>query len=164
ILLYCDLLSAGLEDAGSETGRLENRGLANFGLEANQLRQHVEEVRMASQQGAALTHQLLAIARKQAADPRPILINDIVATTENLLRRLIGEPIQLVILLDSALDSGAERVLADPAQLRQVLMNLVLNARDAMPHGGTITLSTRAAEFPGEASSGVSSKAEPGSA
>src|SRR5208337_5289835 len=70
ILLYCDLLSAGLEDAGSETGRLENRGLANFGLEANQLRQHVEEVRMASQQGAALTHQLLAIARKQAADPR----------------------------------------------------------------------------------------------
>jgi len=160
ILLYCDLLSAGLEDAGSETGRLENRGLANFGLEANQLRQHVEEVRMASQQGAALTHQLLAIARKQAADPRPILINEIVASTENLLRRLIGEPIQLVILLDSALDSGAERVLADPAQLRQVLMNLVLNARDAMPHGGTITLRTRAAEFPGVRSG----EAEPGSA
>ena len=126
--------------------------------------QHVEEVRLAGEQGAALTHQLLAIARKQAAEPRPILINEIVASTENLLRRLIGEQIELVLLLDSGLDPGSERVLADPAQLRQILMNLVLNARDAMPHGGTITLSTRAAKFPGEASSGVSSKDEPGSA
>jgi CheY-like chemotaxis protein len=120
-------------------------------LAPSELCQHVEEVRMAGEQGAALTHQLLAIARKQAAEPRPILINEIVASTENLLRRLIGEQIELVIVLDSGLDSGAERVLADPAQLRQILMNLVLNARDAMPHGGTITLSTRTAKFPGEA-------------
>jgi CheY-like chemotaxis protein len=119
---------------------------------------------MAGEQGAALTHQLLAIARKQAAEPRPILINEIVASTENLLRRLIGEQIELVLLLDSGLDPGSERVLADPAQLRQILMNLVLNARDAMPHGGTITLSTRAAEFPGEACSEGSRRAEPGSA
>jgi PAS domain S-box-containing protein len=160
ILLYCDLLSAGLESAGFESGRLENCGLANLGLQANKLCRHVEEVRMAGEQGAALTHQLLAIARKQAAEPRAILINDIVSSTENLLRRLIGEPIELVMLLDSALDSGTERVLADPAQLRQVLMNLVLNARDAMPHGGTITLRTRAAEFPGVRSGEV----EPGSA
>ena len=169
ILLYCDLLSAGLEDAGLqsdglESGRLETGGLESGGLKLRDLCQHVEEVRLAGEQGAALTHQLLAIARKQAAEPRPILINEIVASTENLLRRLIGEQIELVILLDSGLDPGSERVLADPAQLRQILMNLVLNARDAMPHGGTITLSTRAAEFPGEASSGVSSKAEPGSA
>ena len=179
ILLYCDLLSAGLEGAGlqsdglksgrSVNGGLENGGpesggLESGGLEPRDLCQHVEEVRLAGEQGAALTHQLLAIARKQAAEPRPILINEIVASTENLLRRLIGEQIELVILLDAGLDPGSERVLADPAQLRQILMNLVLNARDAMPHGGTITLSTRAAEFPGEASSGVSSKAEPGSA
>jgi signal transduction histidine kinase len=163
ILLYCDLLSAGLESDGLESGRSGTGGPESGGLEPGELCQHVEEVRLAGEQGAALTHQLLAIARKQAAEPRPILINEIVASTENLLRRLIGEQIELVLLLDSGLDSGSERVLADPAQLRQILMNLVLNARDAMPHGGTITLSTRAAEFPRETSSEVPSKAEPGS-
>src|ERR1019366_8675968 len=82
ILLYCDLLTAGLE-----SGRL-----ADGGWEPSGLCQHVEEVRMAGEQGAALTHQLLAIARKQAGEPRPILINEIVASSENLLRRLIDEP------------------------------------------------------------------------
>jgi PAS domain S-box-containing protein len=77
ILLYCDLLIAGLENGGLESGRLE-RG----GLERSELCQHIEEVRMAGEQGAALTHQLLASARKQAAEPRPIRINEIVASTE----------------------------------------------------------------------------------
>jgi len=158
ILLYCDLLSAGLENSGGASG----------GFGRSELCQHVEEVRMAGEQGAALTHQLLAIARKQAAEPRPILINEIVASTKNLLQRLIGEQIELLILLDS----GVGLVLADPAQLRQILLNLVLNARDAMPHGGKITLSTRAgefsganfpSEFPGGVSGDVSSKAAPGS-
>jgi len=159
ILLYCDLLSAGLE-----RGRLANGGWESGGLETSELCQHVEEVRMAGEQGAALTHQLLAIARKQAAEPRPILINEIVASTKNLLQRLLGEQIELVIVLGS----GAGLVLADPAQLRQILMNLVLNARDAMPQGGKIRLITRAAKFPRESSDEfpgeVSSKAEPGSA
>jgi len=161
ILLYCDLLTAGLEKGGSENSRFEgggpaNRRLENGGLERNELYQHVEEVRMAGEQGAALTHQLLAIARKQAAEPRPIPIDKIVASTENLLQRLIGEQIELV----TALDSGAGLVLADPAQLRQILLNLVLNARDAMPQGGKIRLITRAAEFPSE----FPSNAKPGSA
>ena len=160
ILLYCDLLSAGLESAGRESGGFESGGLASGGWEPSELCQHVEEVRMAGEQGAALTHQLLAIARKQAADPRPIPINEIVASTENLLQRLIGEQIELVI----ALDPGAGRVLADPAQLRQILLNLVLNARDAMPQGGKIGLSTRVAEFPSEFPGKVSSNAGPGAA
>jgi two-component system, cell cycle sensor histidine kinase and response regulator CckA len=160
ILLYCDLLSAGLERVGLERGRLANGGWESRGLDTSELCQHVEEVRMAGEQGAALTHQLLAIARKQAAEPRPIPINEIVVSSENLLRRLIGEAIELV----TALDSGAGRVLADPAQLRQILMNLVLNARDALPQGGKIRLITRAAEFPRESPGEVSSKAEPGSA
>jgi len=151
ILLYCDLLSAGLESAG-----FESDGLSNTGAERSELRQHIEGVRLAGEQGAALTQQLLAIARKQAAEPRPVPINEIVASTENLLRRLLGEQIELV----TALDSGAGLVLADPAQLRQILMNLVLNARDAMPQGGKIWLITRTAEFPSAESHGA---VEPGS-
>jgi two-component system, cell cycle sensor histidine kinase and response regulator CckA len=157
ILLYCDLLSAGLGGDGSANRGLSRKSvergrLVKGGSEANELCQHVEEVRMAGEQGAALTHQLLAIARKQAAEPRPIAINEIVASTNNLLRRLIGERIELVTVLDAE----AGRVLADPAQLRQILLNLVLNARDAMPKGGTITLSTRVAEFPSNVSRKIS--------
>src|SRR5712692_1472583 len=165
ILLYCDLLTARLKSGAWESGELDESRLENGRSERSRLCQHVEEVRMAGEQGAALTHQLLAIARKQAAEPRPIPINEIVASMENLLRRLIGEQIELVVVLDSALDSaldpaldsGAGRVLADPAQLRQILLNLVLNARDAMPHGGKIRLTTRSAELPSD----FPSKAEP---
>src|SRR5713226_3025014 len=161
ILLYCDLLTARLKSGAWESGELDESRLENGRSERSRLCQHVEEVRLAGEQGAALMHQLLAIARKQAAEPRPIPINEIVASMENLLRRLIGEQIELVVVLDSvldsALDSGTGRVLADPAQLRQILLNLVLNARDAMPHGGKIRLTTRSAELPSD----FPSKAEP---
>jgi PAS domain S-box-containing protein len=139
ILLYCDLLSAGLEDRGLAAMELANRAPAR-----SDLCRHVDEVRMAGEQGAALTHQLLAIARKQAAEPRPIRINEIVASLQNLLRRLLGEHIELLLTLDSA----AGLVLADPAQMSQVVLNLVLNARDAMPQGGRICLITRSTVYP----------------
>ncbi len=120
VLLYCDLLADEIEPG-------------------TRLRQHVEEIRLAGEQGAALTQQLLMIARKQAPQPRPISLNDVVSTTENLLRRLIGEQIELV----TQLAPSSRMILADPAQLRQVLLNLVLNARDAMPQGGRITVRTQ---------------------
>ena len=131
VLLYCDLLSAGLEPG-------------------SRMLQHVEEIRLAGEQGAALTQQLLAIARKQIPQPRPILLNEVVASTENLLRRLIGEQIEMVTVLAPKLPA----VLADQAQLRQVLLNLVLNARDAMPHGGRITVRTQPRRGVGDAGSG----------
>jgi two-component system cell cycle sensor histidine kinase/response regulator CckA len=136
VLLYCDLLSAGLENA-----HLEGLGPVRSGLS-----QQVQEVRMAGEQGAALTRQLLLIARKQTEEPRPIRLDEIVASTEDLLRRLIGEHIELAAVLDA----GAALVLADPVQLRQILLNLVLNARDAMPGGGSIQLSTHVVQLPGE--------------
>lgn len=125
ILLYCDLLSAGLEPG-------------------DRLRQHVEEIRMAGEQGAALTQQLLSIARKEVPQPRLIPLNEIVTSTENLIRRLVGEHIEVV----TSLGANLGPVLADPTQLRQVLLNLVLNARDAMPQGGRISIATAPAMFP----------------
>jgi two-component system, cell cycle sensor histidine kinase and response regulator CckA len=165
ILLYCDLLTAGLEKNGRDNGALDSVAIESGQRMTSELSQHVDEVRMAGEHGAALTHQLLSIARKQSADPRPVRINEIVASTKNLLQRLIGEQIELALTLDnfpdnilkptrvaaidSALHSAAGLIFVDPAQLRQILLNLVLNARDAMPHGGKISLLTRATKFPG---------------
>jgi signal transduction histidine kinase/CheY-like chemotaxis protein len=151
ILLYCDLMTTGLEKSEEERRRLdsggfENHGLKNHGWDTGELWQHVEEVRKAGEQGAALTKQLMAIARKQAAEPHLVAINEIVTSSEDLLRRLIGKQIELVVTLDT----GAGLVMADPAQLRQVLLNLALNARDAVAQGGKIRLITRATELPGD--------------
>jgi PAS domain S-box-containing protein len=109
----------------------------------SRVRHYADEVRRAAEQGAALTQQLLATARKQPVVPRPVSINEIVASTEDLLRHLIGEPITLI----TALDPSTGLVFFDPSQLRQILLNLVLNARDASPSGGTIRVSTRPGEL-----------------
>jgi two-component system cell cycle sensor histidine kinase/response regulator CckA len=157
ILLYCDLLSAGLAGEGLAQSALLGGVAGGSAQSVNGLKtlfQHVEEVRMAGEQGSALTNQLLSIARKQAAEPKPVAINEIVASTHNLLRRLIGEQIELVNNL--APDAG--RVMADAVQLKQVLLNLVLNARDAMPQRGVITLSTGVSELPGESATAAAAR------
>src|SRR5262249_37361997 len=98
----------------------------------------VEQIRKASERAASLTQQLLAFSRKQVLQPQVLDLNVVVSETSSMLQRLIGEDIELV----TTLHHGLGRVRADPGQMEQVILNLALNARDAMPRGGTLTLST----------------------
>jgi PAS domain S-box-containing protein len=119
IMLYCDLLAMGLE-------------------QNQRLRHHADEIRSAANQGAGLIHQLLAVARPHPSEPRIVSVNEIIAEMAEILGRLIGEHIEL----KTRLEDGLAAVVIDDAQLKQVVMNLVLNARDAIPEGGKITVET----------------------
>lgn len=99
----------------------------------------VTDIRTAGDRAAALTRQLLAFSRRQLLEPKIINLNETVAEVEKMLRRLIGED----VILASNLDAGLQPVRVDPGQIEQVLVNLAVNARDAMPHGGQLTIETR---------------------
>jgi PAS domain S-box-containing protein len=101
-------------------------------------REDVEQVRKAADGATALTRQLLAFSRQQVLAPRVVDLGDVVHGVEKMLRRVIGEDIDLVTLLDD--EAGA--VKADVGQIEQVLMNLAVNARDAMPTGGKLSIET----------------------
>ena len=105
----------------------------------NPLRAELEHIQLAAERGSTLTGQLLAMSRQQILQPEVLDLNAVLRTMDGMLRRLIGEDIGLVMTLP---DEEA-RVRADPNQLEQVILNVVLNARDAMPDGGTITVETR---------------------
>jgi len=120
VLLYCDLLMAAIEPG-------------------HRARKYAEEIRNAGLQAAGLVRQLLSVARSNTSIPRPVSLNEVAEGMRNLLIRLIGERIELNLRLDP--DLGLVKM--DPAQAQQILLNLVLNARDALAHGGRIAVETR---------------------
>ena len=126
ILGYCELLSARKGKAGAE--------------------RQIEQIAKSGRRAASLTSQLLAFSRKQVLQPRVIDLNAVIAEMRGLLERLISEDVTLVIDLASDL----KPVKADPGQIEQVIMNLVVNARDAMPRGGRLKIATRSVDVDGE--------------
>ena len=108
------------------------------------VRTDVELIGKTADRAAALTRQLLAFSRKQVLEPRPVEPNALVGGVAPMLRRLIGEHIELVIV--AGRDVG--HVMADPGQVEQVIMNLVVNARDAMPDGGMVKIETAGRDLP----------------
>jgi len=107
------------------------------------LYEHIIQIKNAGQKGASLTRQLLAFSRKEARRPELLDLNQAVAELEKILRRLIREDIELVINPEA----GLGPVYMDPSQMDQIIMNLVVNARDAMPEGGTLTIETANVEL-----------------
>lgn len=107
------------------------------------VREYADQIRQAGGRAASLTQQLLAFSRKQVILPKPLDLNLIIAEAEKMLRRLVGEDIVVKTVLNPSLGV----VMADPGQMHQVLMNLAVNARDAMPNGGELIIETANVEL-----------------
>jgi two-component system, cell cycle sensor histidine kinase and response regulator CckA len=122
-------------------GNCELMGLA-LG-DASPLARDVEEIMSSGLRAAALTRQLLSFSRKAILQPRFLEVNDFVANMEKFLRRLIREDVELIIRPGQ----GVGPIMADAGQMEQIVMNLVVNACDAMPDGGTLTIATRRADY-----------------
>jgi PAS domain S-box-containing protein len=134
---FNNLLAVIINYAAFVATDLEN---AAGGEESRQtMREDIEQVSLAAERAAHLTHQLLAFARREVIQPEVVDVNRVVSDIEELLRRTLGEHVELH---SSLLAEGLLPVLIDPGQLEQILVNLAVNARDAMPEGGVLRIDT----------------------
>jgi nitrogen-specific signal transduction histidine kinase/CheY-like chemotaxis protein len=135
---FNNLLAVILNYASFVAEELSDATDSDWSQRCETARSDVGQIQLAAERAATLTHQLLAFARQEVIRPQVLNLNDVVAGVEDMLRRTIGENVQLV----TSLADGLWPVLADPGRLEQVLVNLAVNARDAMPGGGTVTIDT----------------------
>jgi PAS domain S-box-containing protein len=117
--------------------------LAGDLAQGDPMREDLEEIRAAGERAAALTRQLLAFSRQQILSPKTLNLNEVASGMERMLRRLVGGHIEFTVIATPSLG----KVTVDPTQIEQVIMNLVVNARDAMPRGGKLTFETANADL-----------------
>lgn len=134
---FNNLLSVILGFAGMAIDRVD---------EDNPMYDHLNQIRYAAERAADLTRQLLAFGRKQVLQPIPFDLNTVIGGMEVMLRQVAGENVELVLRLDASHGN----VVADPGQIEQVIVNLVANARDAMPSGGTLIVETKIVDIQDE--------------
>lgn len=135
---FNNLLAVILDHAGFVADEVAKARNSPGGERWDAVCRDVEQIRQAAERATRLTGQLLAFGRREAVQPRRIILDDVVSAVEQLLRRMLDENVDLV----TSLSADPWPITADPSQIERVLVNLAVNARDAMPHGGVLSIST----------------------
>src|SRR6202044_734841 len=140
---FNNLLAVILNYASFVAEELSSATAADDGAQWEEPLKDVKQIQLAAERASLLTHQLLSFARREVVQARALSLNSAITRMEQILRRTIGEQIELVISLAPTLPL----ILADPGQVEQIVLNLAINARDAMPSGGTLSIDTAVMEI-----------------
>jgi PAS domain S-box-containing protein len=140
---FNNLLAVILNYAAFVAEELTSAAATPTGAQWEEPLKDVKQIQLAAERGALLTHQLLSFARREVVQARALSLNNAITRMEQILRRTIGEQVELIINLAASLPM----ILADPGQIEQIVLNLAINARDAMPTGGRLSIDTAVREI-----------------